>query len=124
MSLLPPPCDEFTTSEPLRSATRVSPPGTIVTLIAVEHVGPQVDVARLDRRLPTKQAARDSASVGCAMKLRGSARIRLAELLALRRGAVRADQHAVAAGFADGLHDEAVEVARARTCDPTRCSSR
>ena len=27
VSLLPPPCDEFTTSEPRRSATRVSPPG-------------------------------------------------------------------------------------------------
>ena len=31
VSLLPPPCEEFTTSEPLRMATRVSPPGTIVT---------------------------------------------------------------------------------------------
>jgi hypothetical protein len=31
VSLLPPPCDEFTTSEPRRSATRVSPPGTRVT---------------------------------------------------------------------------------------------
>ena len=31
VSLLPPPCDELTTSEPLRSATRVSPPGTMVT---------------------------------------------------------------------------------------------
>src|SRR5210317_174289 len=27
VSLLPPPCDEFTTSDPLRIATRVSPPG-------------------------------------------------------------------------------------------------
>ena len=32
VSLLPPPCEEFTTSEPLRSATRVRPPGTMVTL--------------------------------------------------------------------------------------------
>ena len=31
VSLLPPPCDEFTTSDPSRSATRVSPPGTSVT---------------------------------------------------------------------------------------------
>src|SRR6202021_2229551 len=30
VSFEPPPCDEFTTSEPLRRATRVSPPGTIV----------------------------------------------------------------------------------------------
>ena len=28
VSLVPPPCEEFTTSEPSRSATRVSPPGT------------------------------------------------------------------------------------------------
>ena len=28
VSLLPPPCDEFTTSEPLRIAPRVSPPGS------------------------------------------------------------------------------------------------
>src|SRR6266850_2787656 len=27
VSLLPPPCEEFTTSEPFLSATRVSPPG-------------------------------------------------------------------------------------------------
>ena len=31
VSLLPPPCDEFTTSEPRCSATRVRPPGTTVT---------------------------------------------------------------------------------------------
>ena len=28
VSLLPPPCEEFTTSDPLRSATRVRPPGS------------------------------------------------------------------------------------------------
>ena len=28
VSLVPPPCDELTTREPSRSATRVSPPGT------------------------------------------------------------------------------------------------
>jgi hypothetical protein len=32
VSFDPPPCDELTTSDPLRSATRVSPPGAIVTL--------------------------------------------------------------------------------------------
>ena len=31
VSLLPPPCDEFTTSESRCRATRVSPPGTMVT---------------------------------------------------------------------------------------------
>ena len=33
VSLLPPPCEEFTTSEPLRKATRVRPP--VVTLSTV-----------------------------------------------------------------------------------------
>src|SRR5580698_1288646 len=31
VSLLPPPCEEFTTSDPRRNATRVKPPGTRVT---------------------------------------------------------------------------------------------
>src|SRR5262245_61098663 len=31
VSLVPPPCDELTTSDPSRRATRVRPPGTIVT---------------------------------------------------------------------------------------------
>ena len=34
VSLVPPPCDELTTSEPAFSATRVSPPGTQRTLSA------------------------------------------------------------------------------------------
>ena len=32
VSLLPPPCEEFTTSEPFSRATRVRPPGTMFTL--------------------------------------------------------------------------------------------
>ena len=32
VSLLPPPCEELTTSEPFSSATRVRPPGTMFTL--------------------------------------------------------------------------------------------
>ena len=31
VSLLPPPCDELTTNDPFRNATRVNPPGTMVT---------------------------------------------------------------------------------------------
>ena len=31
VSLLPPPCEELTTSEPFFNATRVNPPGMIVT---------------------------------------------------------------------------------------------
>ena len=33
VSFVPPPCDEFTTSDPSRSATRVSPPGTRLTVL-------------------------------------------------------------------------------------------
>src|SRR5579871_86937 len=36
VSLLPPPCEEFTTREPLRSATRVRPPGTSVTFSPIK----------------------------------------------------------------------------------------
>ena len=31
VSLLPPPCEEFTTNQPSVNATRVNPPGTIST---------------------------------------------------------------------------------------------
>ena len=44
VSLLPPPCEELTTSEPSRSAARVSPPGTTLVMRLGEHERPQVDV--------------------------------------------------------------------------------
>ena len=66
VSLLPPPCDELTTSDPLRSATRVSPPGTIVTFSPDRMYGRR-STWRGSIRPSMKQGARDSASVGCAM---------------------------------------------------------
>jgi len=39
VSLLPPPCDEFTTSEPFLRATRVSPPGITKFLCRKEYKG-------------------------------------------------------------------------------------
>jgi hypothetical protein len=39
VSLLPPPCEELTTSEPLRIATRVSPPGMIVHFSPIKMYG-------------------------------------------------------------------------------------
>ena len=59
VSLLPPPCDEFTTSDPLRSATRVRPPGTHVDVVAVEDVGPQVDVAAFEVVVDERRHARE-----------------------------------------------------------------
>ena len=57
-----------------------------------------------------KHGARDSDSVGCAMKLRGSARIFALNSSRSRGRAVRADQHAVAARLAHRLDDQRVEV--------------
>ena len=59
VSLLPPPCEELTTSEPSRSATRVRPPGTIADRVAVEDERPQVDVARLEARRRRRSGARE-----------------------------------------------------------------
>ena len=67
VSLLPPPWEELTTSDPRRSATRVRPPGTDRRLAAEQHVGAQVDVRGPGRRRRTGTATRDSASVGWAM---------------------------------------------------------
>src|SRR6185369_11861148 len=39
VSLLPPPCEEFTTSEPSRNATRVRPPGSMFTSDPVSTYG-------------------------------------------------------------------------------------
>jgi hypothetical protein len=47
VSLLPPPCEEFTTSDPRRSATRVKPSGHQRDVFAIENVRAQIDVARL-----------------------------------------------------------------------------
>ena len=58
VSLLPPPCDEFTTSEPGLSATRVSPPGSTKIVLAVEDVRPQIDVPALEAVAGDRRHAR------------------------------------------------------------------
>ena len=122
MSLLPPPCDELTTSEPRRSATRVSPPGTTVNESPHSTYGPQVDVPRRDPVVDEVRRARER------QRRLGDVVARLgldapAELLALFGRAVRPDQHAVAARLSNRLHDELVEVlehVRAIATDRTR----
>ncbi len=109
VSLLPPPCDEFTTSDPLLSATRVNPPGTIETSLPNSTYGLR-STWRGSIRPSMKQGACDRASVGWAMKFRGSARIFALNACALARRAVRPDQHAVAARLADRLHHQRVEM--------------
>ena len=66
VSLPPPPCDEFTTSEPERSATRVSPPGVMRTSRPNSTNGRR-STCRPSRWSSTQQGCRDSASVGWAM---------------------------------------------------------
>ena len=106
VSLVPPPCEELTTSEPSFSATRVSPPGTSFTSRAGEHEGPQVDVARRDaaaRRRSGRWRARASAG-RCSWPGSRVMRARNASISPLRRR--RADQHAVAAGALHLLHHQ------------------
>ena len=83
--------------------------GDDVDFVSKQNVGPQVHVARL-------QAIADEAgSAGEIERGLGNvvARVGLdlaGELFALAGGGVRADQHAVAAAFADGLDDQLVEI--------------
>ena len=75
-------------------------------------------------RSSMKHGARDSASVGCAMKLRGSARILARN--ASRSAAVLCGpiEHAVAARLAHRLHDQRVEVLEHVAADRTGSPSR
>src|SRR3981081_2536234 len=66
VSLVPPPCEELTTSEPSRKATRVSPPGTIVTSRPDSTKG-RKSMWRGARFWPAKVGQVDRARVGCAM---------------------------------------------------------
>ena len=56
MSFEPPPCDELTTSDPFRRATRVRPPG-VTTVFSPQDVGPQVDVAPLKAVVAPRRGA-------------------------------------------------------------------
>src|SRR5688500_14239312 len=66
VSLVPPPCEEFTTSEPSFSATRVSPPGTVV-ISSPQRMKGRKSMWRGAMPCSTKVGQVDSASVGWAM---------------------------------------------------------
>src|SRR6202012_2899053 len=66
VSLVPPPCDELTTSEPSCNATRVSPPATIVTVLPDSTNGRR-SIWRGAMPASTKVGHADNASVGCAI---------------------------------------------------------
>ena len=107
---MPPPWLEFTTSEPSFSATRVSPPGTmVVRSLPVSTNGPQIDVARREAGCGAGRAGRQrqrrlrDKTFRLALEL-------VAERLDRRLGRGGADQHAVAAGAVHFLHDEFAEI--------------
>ena len=72
VSLVPPPWLELTTSEPAFSATRVSPPGTMRILSVPVSTNGRRSTWRGARPSSTSVGTVESASVGCAMKPRGS----------------------------------------------------
>jgi hypothetical protein len=108
VSLVPPPCDELTTSEPSFSATRVRPPGTICTVLP-DSTRAQVDVARRDAAFHKGGAARQ-AQRGLGDVAAGVGQHGLAEVLDLGLGGSRAHQHAVAAGAVHLLDHQVLEV--------------
>src|SRR5579859_1922518 len=76
VSFVPPPCEEFTTSEPSRRATRVRPPGTIMTSLPDSTNGRR-SIWRGATPWSTKIGQVDSDSVGWAMNFSGASRMRL-----------------------------------------------
>ena len=106
---MPPPWLELTTSDPSVSATRVSPPGTILHAVgARQHEGPQIDVARRNAAVERGRAGRQrQRRLGDVI---GRIGLQLGgEHFALRGAGVRADQHAVAARAVDLLDHQLVE---------------
>src|SRR5882672_10476064 len=75
VSLVPPPCEEFTTSEPSRNATRVRPPGTIITSLPDSTKG-RKSIWRGATPCSTKIGQVESDSVGWAMNFSGESRMR------------------------------------------------
>ena len=67
VSLLPPPCDEFTTSEPFLQRHARQAAGQHVNVLAVQDVRPQIDVPAFEAGRRTIVGTRDSDSIGWAM---------------------------------------------------------
>ena len=76
VSLLPPPCDEFTTSEPFAQRHARQSAGQHVDVLAVENVGPQIDVPAfevvVDQASARATAPASAARCSCADSRRSS----------------------------------------------------
>src|SRR4051794_4076768 len=75
VSLVPPPWEEFTTKEPSRKATRVSPPGTSVTS-RPDNTNGRRSICRGATPPSTYVGPADNPNVGCAIYFSGERNIR------------------------------------------------
>ena len=110
VSLLPPPCDELTTSEPGRERRpREAARDDAGRVGAGEDERAQVDVAPAQLAVDERRVARErDRGLGDVVARLGEDQA--AELLALLRGRGGADQHPVAARLVDRLDDQLLEV--------------
>ena len=110
VSLEPPPCEEFTTSEPARSATRVRPPGSTQVSRPVTANGRRSTCRGCDAVVAQRRADRQLdhrlADVVGRIGLEPGA-----ELVQFDLAGVRADQQAIAAGLRHRLHHQFVQMA-------------
>ena len=117
--MLPPPWLELTTSEPLRRATRVRPPGNDARLFAAENIRAQVDVSTLGSPVAIGGRAGQEHD-----RLRDvSSRVRQnrrPEFLKLLFGGVRANDHSVAAAFVGRFHHQLVQIFQDELSGPSR----
>ena len=109
VSLVPPPWEELTTSEPSRSATRVRPPGTMVTSRPESTKGRR-SMCRGARPLLGEGGAGGQRQGGLGDVALGRGDDLAAEGLDLGLGGGGADEHAVAAGAVDFFDHELGQV--------------
>ncbi len=109
VSLVPPPCEELTTSEPCLQRDAGQPARHHLHRLAREHERAQVDVARRDAALDEGRAGRERERRLRDVAL-GVGLDRGAERLDLGRGRRRADQHAVAARAVHFLDDQLAQM--------------
>ena len=110
VSLLPPPCDELTTSEPFGQRDPGQPAGRDVARLAGEDERAQVDVARLDAVGRTASGPSTAAGSAGRPSCAGRPRSPRPAGVELGVGGPVADEDAVAAALVGRLDDELAQV--------------
>jgi hypothetical protein len=67
VSLLPPPCEEFTTSEPFPQGNARETAGHDMNILAKENVGPKIHVTSFHVIFDKRWERAKEPAVGCAM---------------------------------------------------------